>query len=70
MPEKKQLVIHCSFMFFFQSSSKLVNHKLQKFLSDPENLLCMDIVREFFNFFNLDYTNAVFGPETNTVSLR
>ncbi|XP_063684672.1 centrosomal protein 43-like [Bolinopsis microptera] len=40
------------------------NKRLQQFLSTKEGLLAAGIVQEFLEFFQLDYTGAVFEPET------
>lgn len=39
------------------------NKRLQQFLSTKEGLLAAGIVQEFLEFFQLDYTGAVFEPE-------
>ena len=47
------------------SKSKLVNPQLTHYLGTTNGRLVASLVREFLEFFNLDYTLAVFDPETN-----
>ena len=47
------------------SKSRLVNTKLTNYLNTTNGRLVASLVREFLEFFNLDYTLAVFDPETN-----
>ena len=49
-----------------KNKSKLVNRKLSEYLSTTNGRLVASLVREFLDFFDLDYTLAVFDPETNT----
>eukprot|EP00091_Calanus_sinicus_P025336 TRINITY_DN9615_c0_g1_i1.p1 TRINITY_DN9615_c0_g1~~TRINITY_DN9615_c0_g1_i1.p1 ORF type:complete len:210 (-),score=77.20 TRINITY_DN9615_c0_g1_i1:92-697(-) len=48
-----------------KSKSKLVNQNLIDFLSTTNGRLVASLVREFLEFFDLDFTLAVFDPETN-----
>ena len=48
-----------------KNKSKLVNQKLSNFLSTTNGRLVAGLVREFLEFFDLNYTLAVFDPETN-----
>jgi len=41
------------------------NHKLAAFLSNTNGRLVASLVREFLQFFDLDFSLAVFDPETN-----
>jgi len=45
--------------------SQLVNNKLTEFLSTTNGRLVASLVREFLEFFDLNFTMAVFDPETN-----
>jgi len=45
--------------------SNLVNPTLKDFLSSTTGRLLVSLVREFLEFFHLDFTLAVFDPETN-----
>jgi len=48
-----------------KNKSSLVNKPLAEFMSTTNGRLVCSLVREFLEFFNLDYTKAVFDPETN-----
>ncbi|KAI8498712.1 FGFR1 oncoprotein partner [Branchiostoma belcheri] len=48
-----------------ESKSQLVNQDLKKFLNTKEGRMVAALVREFLIHFNLDYSLAVFDPETN-----
>ena len=48
-----------------RNKSKLVNNKLNDFLSTTNGRLVASLVREFLEFFDLNFTMAVFDPETN-----
>ncbi|XP_078734348.1 centrosomal protein 43 isoform X2 [Lampetra fluviatilis] len=50
-----------------QNKTPLVNEQLKNFLNSKDGLLIASLVTEFLQFFNLDFTLAVFTPETNTV---
>jgi len=50
-----------------QSKSPLINEKLKQFLETKEGLETVSIVRNFLQFFDLDYTLAVFEPELNHI---
>ncbi|XP_067051695.1 centrosomal protein 43-like isoform X1 [Acropora muricata] len=43
----------------------LMNPELKKFLSTSEGCLVTGLVREFLEYFDLDFTIAVFDPESN-----
>jgi len=48
-----------------KNKSKLINQNLIDFLSTTNGRLVASLVREFLEFFDLDFTLAVFDPETN-----
>lgn len=49
------------------SKSPLVNHKLKSFLETPQGIQTVSLVRDFLQYFNLDYTLSVFEPELNHI---
>ncbi|XP_075259630.1 uncharacterized protein LOC142351477 isoform X2 [Convolutriloba macropyga] len=49
------------------TKSPLVNEKLKQFLETKEGLEAVSLIREFLQFFDLDYTLAVFEPELNHI---
>lgn len=49
-----------------ENKSPLVNESLEKFLNTKDGHLVASLVAEFLQFFNLDFTLAVFQPETST----
>nr|XP_033800225.1 FGFR1 oncogene partner isoform X5 [Geotrypetes seraphini] len=49
-----------------QNKTPLVNESLKKFLNTKDGCLVSSLVIEFLQFFNLDFTLAVFQPETST----
>ncbi|XP_048392174.1 FGFR1 oncogene partner isoform X3 [Stegostoma tigrinum] len=49
-----------------ENKTPLVNESLKKFLNTEDGRLVAGLVVEFLQFFNLDFTLAVFRPETNT----
>ncbi|XP_048456602.1 FGFR1 oncogene partner isoform X2 [Rhincodon typus] len=49
-----------------ENKTPLVNESLKKFLNTEDGRLVAGLVAEFLQFFNLDFTLAVFRPETNT----
>ncbi|XP_078412886.1 centrosomal protein 43 isoform X5 [Cetorhinus maximus] len=49
-----------------ENKTPLVNESLKKFLNTKDGRLVAGLVTEFLQFFNLDFTLAVFQPETNT----
>ncbi|XP_067900754.1 FGFR1 oncogene partner isoform X6 [Heterodontus francisci] len=49
-----------------ENQTPLVNESLKKFLNTKDGRLVAGLVTEFLQFFNLDFTLAVFQPETNT----
>ena len=56
-----------------KKKSKHVNPKLDHFASTSEGRLALQLIREFFIFFGLDYTQLVFEPEAfegRNVTLR
>ena len=53
-----------------KSKSKLINNKLNNFLSTTNGRLVTSLVREFLEFFDLKFTTAVFDPETNIGKLK
>lgn len=51
-----------------ENKTPLVNESLKMFLNTEDGRLVAGLVTEFLQFFNLDFTLAVFQPETNTFS--
>ncbi|XP_020042638.1 centrosomal protein 43 isoform X3 [Castor canadensis] len=49
-----------------ENKTPLVNESLKKFLNTKDGRLVASLVAEFLQFFNLDFTLAVFQPETST----
>ncbi|XP_008833324.1 FGFR1 oncogene partner isoform X2 [Nannospalax galili] len=49
-----------------ENKAPLVNESLKKFLITKDGRLVASLVAEFLQFFNLDFTLAVFHPETST----
>ncbi|XP_058023898.1 centrosomal protein 43 isoform X2 [Ahaetulla prasina] len=49
-----------------ENKTPLVNESLKKFLSTKDGRLVASLVAEFLQFFNLDFTLAVFQPESST----
>ncbi|XP_057166880.1 centrosomal protein 43 isoform X5 [Ursus arctos] len=49
-----------------ENKTPLVNESLRKFLNTKDGRLAASLVAEFLQFFNLDFTLAVFQPETST----
>ncbi|XP_028904998.2 centrosomal protein 43 isoform X2 [Ornithorhynchus anatinus] len=49
-----------------ENKAPLVNESLTKFLSTKDGRLAASLVAEFLQFFNLDFTLAVFQSEANT----
>ncbi|KAJ8791531.1 hypothetical protein J1605_020627 [Eschrichtius robustus] len=56
----QQLPLH------LHNKTPLVNESLKKFLNTKDGRLVASLVAEFLQFFNLDFTLAVFQPETST----
>uniref|UniRef100_A0A8I6GIV0 Centrosomal protein 43 n=1 Tax=Rattus norvegicus TaxID=10116 RepID=A0A8I6GIV0_RAT len=56
--------LFCSFPV---NKTPLVNESLKKFLNTKDGRLVASLVAEFLQFFNLDFTLAVFHPETSTI---
>ncbi|XP_032637353.1 centrosomal protein 43 isoform X5 [Chelonoidis abingdonii] len=50
-----------------ENKTPLVNESLKKFLNTKDGRLVAGLVAEFLQFFNLDFTLAVFQPESSTV---
>ncbi|XP_054829879.1 centrosomal protein 43 isoform X3 [Eublepharis macularius] len=50
-----------------ENKTPLVNESLKKFLNTKDGRLVAGLVTEFLQFFNLDFTLAVFQPESSTV---
>ncbi|XP_070567451.1 centrosomal protein 43-like isoform X3 [Ptychodera flava] len=48
-----------------ENKTPFVNRDLQQFMNTKEGVLTLSLVREFLQFFNLDFSLAVFDPETN-----
>ncbi|XP_072686732.1 centrosomal protein 43 isoform X4 [Canis lupus baileyi] len=53
-----------------ENKTPLVNESLRKFLNTKDGRLAASLVAEFLQFFNLDFTLAVFQPETSTVRFQ
>ncbi|XP_074846352.1 centrosomal protein 43 isoform X2 [Carettochelys insculpta] len=51
-----------------ENKTPLVNESLKKFLSTKDGRLVAGLVAEFLQFFNLDFTLAVFQPESSTLN--
>ncbi|XP_048343447.1 centrosomal protein 43 isoform X3 [Sphaerodactylus townsendi] len=51
-----------------ENKTPLVNESLKKFLSTKDGRLVAGLVTEFLQFFNLDFTLAVFQPESSTIN--
>ncbi|XP_020664180.3 centrosomal protein 43 isoform X1 [Pogona vitticeps] len=51
-----------------ENKSPLVNESLRKFLNTKDGRLVVSLVAEFLQFFNLDFTLAVFQPESSTLN--
>lgn len=51
-----------------ENKTPLVNESLKKFLNTKDGRLVSSLVTEYLQFFNLDFTLAVFQPETNTLN--
>uniref|UniRef100_A0A8C5LL13 Centrosomal protein 43 n=1 Tax=Jaculus jaculus TaxID=51337 RepID=A0A8C5LL13_JACJA len=49
-----------------ENKTPLVNESLKKFLNTKDGRVVASLVVEFLQFFNLDFTLAVFHPETST----
>lgn len=47
-----------------QDTPEFINRHLKEFLSSNEGSLVACLVREFLEFFQLDFTLSVFDPET------
>uniref|UniRef100_A0A8C8STX6 Centrosomal protein 43 n=1 Tax=Pelusios castaneus TaxID=367368 RepID=A0A8C8STX6_9SAUR len=65
----REILINWPWVFFFQQNkTPLVNESLKKFLSTKDGRLVAGLVAEFLQFFNLDFTLAVFQPESSTLN--
>ncbi|KAL4232933.1 FGFR1 oncoprotein partner [Mactra antiquata] len=51
-----------------QNKTPLLNHDLKKFVSTKEGQTVVGLVREFLDFYNLEFTQAVFEPESGCPS--
>ncbi|XP_065587196.1 centrosomal protein 43 [Cyrtonyx montezumae] len=51
-----------------ENKAPLVNESLKNFLSTKDGRLVAGLVAEFLRFFNLDFTLAVFQPESSTLN--
>ncbi|XP_069090624.1 centrosomal protein 43 isoform X2 [Pleurodeles waltl] len=51
-----------------ENKAPLVNESLKTFLNTKDGRLVSSLVTEYLQFFNLDFTLAVFQPETNTLN--
>uniref|UniRef100_A0A8C8SV95 Centrosomal protein 43 n=1 Tax=Pelusios castaneus TaxID=367368 RepID=A0A8C8SV95_9SAUR len=67
--QELEILINWPWVFFFQQNkTPLVNESLKKFLSTKDGRLVAGLVAEFLQFFNLDFTLAVFQPESSTLN--
>lgn len=48
----------------FQNPEPLLNKTVKQYLSNSEGKLLFSLVREFLEYFGLDYTISVYDPET------
>ncbi|XP_038076961.1 centrosomal protein 43-like [Patiria miniata] len=48
-----------------QNKTPFINQELKKFLTTKEGVLATSLLQEFLELFHLDFTLAVFNPETN-----
>nr|XP_039259941.1 centrosomal protein 43-like [Styela clava] len=48
-----------------KTPNPLKNTNLQKFVLNDDGKACIGIINQFLEYFHLDYTSAVFEPETN-----
>ncbi|NXD08675.1 FR1OP protein, partial [Nothocercus nigrocapillus] len=65
----EDFVVICLFSFhFLQNKTPLVNESLKNFLSTKDGRLVAGLVAEFLRYFNLDFTLAVFQPESSTLN--
>lgn len=48
-----------------KTENPIKNVRLQKFLSEKDGKLCVGIIKQFLEYFSLEYTLAVFSPEVN-----
>ncbi|XP_077203848.1 centrosomal protein 43 isoform X2 [Paroedura picta] len=51
-----------------ENKTPLINESLKKFLNTKDGQLVAGLVTEFLQFFNLDFTLAVFQPESSTLN--
>ncbi|XP_010179517.1 PREDICTED: FGFR1 oncogene partner, partial [Mesitornis unicolor] len=51
-----------------ENKTPLVNESLKRFLGTKDGRLVAGLVAEFLRFFNLDFTLAVFQPESSTLN--
>lgn len=49
----------------FKDKSPFINKALKDYVSTPEGLLAISLIREFLEFFNLEFATMVFDPETH-----
>lgn len=49
---------------FFQNPVPLLNKTVKQYLGSSEGKLLFSLVREFLEYFGLDYTMSVYDPET------
>ncbi|XP_052242723.1 centrosomal protein 43-like isoform X2 [Dreissena polymorpha] len=47
-----------------KNKTPFLNQDLKKFISTKEGHNVVELIREFLDFFNLEFTQAVFGPES------
>lgn len=48
----------------FQNPEPLLNKTVKQYLANSEGKLLFSLVREFLEYFGLDYTISVYDPET------
>lgn len=56
--------MYCIYNVLFQDKPYLLNKALKDFVSTSEGAIVVCLIREFLEFFGLEFTMAVFDPET------
>ncbi|XP_014289775.1 centrosomal protein 43 [Halyomorpha halys] len=49
----------------FKDKNPFINAPLKNYLATTEGLLAVSLIKEFLDFFNLEFTSLVFDPETH-----
>lgn len=50
---------------FFQDKNPFLNKPLKDYVATQEGLIAISLIREFLEFFNLEFATMVFDPETH-----